>query len=196
MNHSSRPLLVFDLDETLIHCQNKDFRESEHTTPHGFVAIRHGVEEMLDGLAEHYDFMIWSNSGRPYIDDMLKLFWPTQHSLIDIFTSAESIVIGVDGMGVPFLKETRKVANRHRQYRLDRILGVDDKPNVYQRNFGNLIAVSPFLGGYDEQLLQLTNFLIKIAGKDNLRKIEKRYWRTEKAVSLQSEYPLNYNKEC
>jgi hypothetical protein len=160
MNHSSRPLLVFDLDETLIHCQNKDFRESEHTTPHGFVAIRHGVEEMLDGLAEHYDFMI------------------------DIFTSAESIVIVVDGMGVPFLKETRKVANRHRQYRLDRILGVDDKPNVYQRNFGNLIAVSPFLGGYDEQLLQLTNFLIKIVGKDNLRKIEKRYWRTERAVSL------------
>lgn len=178
MPDQNRPLLVFDLDETLMHCQDDDFREAEYTTEYGFVAVRNGVDDMLDTLADHYDFLIWSNNGRPYIDAMLKLVWPERHKLIDVFTSAEATVVGVQGIGVPFFKETRKVAKRHSQYPLDRILGVDDRPAVYSRNYGNLVAVSPFTGAYDEELLKLTGFLVQIANKDNLRKIEKRYWRT------------------
>jgi TFIIF-interacting CTD phosphatase-like protein len=178
MPDQNRPLLVFDLDETLMHGQDDDFREAEYTTEYGFVAVRNGVDEMLDTLANHYDFMIWSNNGRPYIDAMLKLVWPERHTLIDVFTSAEATVVGREGIGLPFFKETRKVAKRHSQYPLDRILGIDDRPAVYSRNYGNLVAVSPFTGAYDEELLKLTGFLIQIADKDNLRKIEKRYWRT------------------
>lgn len=176
----NKPLLVFDLDETLMHCQDTDFRDAEYTTEYGFVAVRNGVDEMLDTLASHYDFMIWSNNGRAYINDILKLAWPERHSLIDVFTSAEATVVGVEGIGVPFFKETRKVAKRHPQYSLDRIIGIDDRPAVYRRNYGNLVAVSPFTGAYDEELLKLSGFLVQIANKDNFRKIEKRYWRTSR----------------
>lgn len=180
MPDQKRPLLVFDLDETLMHGRDTDFREAEYTTEYGFVAVRNGVDEMLDTLSNHYDFMIWSNNGRPYIDAMLKLVWPEHHKLIDVFTSAEATVIGMQGIGVPFFKETRKVAKRHSQYPLDRILGVDDRPAVYKRNYGNLVAVSPFTGAYDEQLIKLADFLVQIACEEDLRKVEKRYWRTQR----------------
>lgn len=178
MPQHSRPLIVFDLDETLLHCQEKDFREAEYTTEYGYVAIRNGVDEMLDGLAGQYDFMIWSNNGRPYIDAMLKLVWPERHALVDVFTSSESTIVGRDGMGIPFYKETRKVAKRHPEYDLNRILGIDDKPAVYSRNYGNLVCVSEFVGPFDQELVQLRTFLESIAGNDNLRKLEKRYWKS------------------
>jgi RNA polymerase II subunit A small phosphatase-like protein len=183
MPEQNKPLLIFDLDETLMHGRDTDFREAEHTTEYGFVAVRNGVDDMLDTLADHYDFLIWSNNGRPYIDAMLKLVWPERHPLVDIFTSAEATVIGMDGIGIPFYKETRKVAKRHPQYSIDRILAVDDRPAVYRRNYGNLVAIAPFTGGYDEHLLHLAEFLIKIASKENLRKIEKRYWRSQPPTS-------------
>lgn len=182
MNDLRKPLLVFDLDETLLHCQEQDFREAEVTTEYGYVAIRPGVSEMLDGLSGHYDFMIWSNNGRPYIDTMLQLFWPDRHGLIDVFTSSESSLLERQGMGVPHFKETRKVAKRHPQYHLDRILGVDDNAGVYRRNYGNLVSVTPFEGPYDEEMAKLQNFLASISGQDNLRKLEKRYWRSSSSL--------------
>lgn len=180
MPELSRPLLVFDLDETLLHCQEKDFIDAETTTRYGFVAIRPGVEQMLDGLAEHYDFMIWSNNGTPYIETMLGLFWPERHKLIDIFTSSDSGILGRDGMGVPHFKETRKVAKRHPKYQLDRILGIDDNVGVYKRNYGNLVSVAPFTGPFDDETSKLKDFLVSIAGTENMRKLEKRYWRAVK----------------
>jgi len=182
MTNTARPLLVFDLDETLLHCQEQDFRDAEYTTEFGFVALRPGIDEMLDQLAEHYDFMIWSNNGRPYIDKMLGLAWPEQHKLVDIFTSSDSGVLARDGMGVPFFKETRKVAKRHPQYHLDRILGVDDNQGVYRRNYGNLVSVTPFTGPFCDELERLSRYLEKIASVENLRKLEKRYWRTYQPV--------------
>lgn len=186
MTSTARPLLVFDLDETLLHCQEQDFRDAEYTTEFGFVAIRPGVDEMLDQLADYYDFMIWSNNGRPYIDKMLELAWPAQHKLLDIFTSSDSSVLARDGMGVPFFKETRKVAKRHPQYHLDRILGVDDNQGVYRRNYGNLVSVTPFTGPFNDELGRLAHYLDSIAGVENLRKLEKRYWRTSRTVQPRS----------
>lgn len=185
MTQDSKPLLVFDLDETLLHCQETDFREAEHTTDFGFVAIRPGVDELLGRLQDHYDFMIWSNNGKPYIDRMLGLFWPEQHKLVDIFTSSDSTILARDGMGVPFYKETKKIAKRHKSYDLDRILGIDDNVGVYRKNYGNLVAVTPFIGAYDEELSRLGDFLLHISPEPNLRKLEKRYWRKPRpAVDL------------
>lgn len=178
MTDTTRPLLVFDLDETLLHCQKQDFRDAEHSTEFGFVAVRPGVDDMLDQLADHYDFMIWSNNGRPYIDKMLSLAWPAQHTLVDVFTSSESSILGQNGMGVPYFKETRKVAKKHPAYVLDRILGIDNDPGVYRRNYGNLVTVKSFTGDYDEELSRLADYLERISRIQDLRKVEKRYWRS------------------
>lgn len=180
MPDQSKPLLIFDLDETLMHCEEKDFREAEHSTEYGFVAVRPGVDEMLDQLASHYDFMIWSNNGRPYIDRLLGLLWPAHHKLIDIFTSSDSGRLVRDAMAVPFFKETRKVIKRHPQYDLNRALGVDDNVGVYRRNYGNLVQVTPFTGPYNDELARLSKFLLSIADEPDLRKIEKRYWRSSR----------------
>jgi RNA polymerase II subunit A small phosphatase-like protein len=56
---------------------------------------------------------------------------------------------------------------------------VDDTPSKHQRNYGNLVTVKAFIGDQqDNELLLLATYLKQLAIESNVRKVEKRYWRT------------------
>ncbi len=178
MNTQKKPLLVLDLDNTLIYCHEKPYREAQLTTSHGHVSFRDGLIEFINAVSVDYDLMVWSNSGPEYVKDMLSLFWPKEIPLIDVFFSTDSRMKVSEGMGFPFFKDMKVICKRHPQYSTTRIVGIDDKPETYSANYGNLIAVRPFMGEPDNELQSLSVFLKDLSQKDNFRKVEKRYWRS------------------
>ena len=174
----SKKLLVLDLDETLIHAQDKHFPYATHNTFHYYLAVRPGLESFLDAIHLYYDLMIWSNNGQEYIDEIMDSFWPKHLPLVDIFTSNESSIKYENGYGIPFFKEIKKIAKRHGEYSKNQILAIDDKPQVHKRNYGNLIAISPFHGKPDSALDLLSTYLLSIKDVENVRSIEKRGWES------------------
>ena len=75
-----------------------------------------------------------------------------------------------------FIKDLRKV--KRLGFDMRRILFFDDTPPKMQRNDGNAIYVSPFVGEPDDELEKLTRYLGSIRTADNYRRMEKRGWRS------------------
>ena len=64
-----RQLIVFDLDETLVHASLTDLGHPiAFAFPPYFVYQRPFVAEMLEQLAANYDLAVWSSSSREYVD--------------------------------------------------------------------------------------------------------------------------------
>lgn len=76
-----------------------------------------------------------------------------------------------------YLKNLKKV--KHRGYDLAKVLIVDDSPEKVQRHYGNAIYVTPFHGSPDDSELRLlSGYLRSLHPVDDVRRIEKRNWRS------------------
>ncbi|MEL6181889.1 MAG: HAD family hydrolase, partial [Myxococcota bacterium] len=74
------------------------------------------------------------------------------------------------------IKNLRKV--KRLGYDLGHVLAVDDTPRKYERSYGNLVPVEPFLGNpNDRELLALIHYLEHLRDVPNVRAIEKRGWQ-------------------
>ncbi len=58
------------------------------------------------------------------------------------------------------------------------MIGIDDTPGKYARNYGNLVAVREFTGDpADDELAHLQLYLEWLRQQPNVRAVEKRRWR-------------------
>jgi carboxy-terminal domain RNA polymerase II polypeptide A small phosphatase len=63
---------------------------------------------------------------------------------------------------------------------LERVLIVDDTPEKAAFNYGNAIYPKPYEGDLDDdELLLLADYLVTLKNVQNVRKLEKRRWRSE-----------------
>lgn len=75
------------------------------------------------------------------------------------------------------LKDLRKVARLG--FDLRRTLIVDDSPEKVRRHYGNAVYVRPWTGDpADDELPRLLRYLHTLADVADVRRIEKRRWRT------------------
>jgi RNA polymerase II subunit A small phosphatase-like protein len=77
MEGESNKLIVFDLDEPLIHASST---ELDHT-PHfrfdtWFVYERPGVRSFLNNIAQHFAIGIWSSASDDYLTEIVKHIMP------------------------------------------------------------------------------------------------------------------------
>ena len=178
MNLNPKPLLVLDLDNTLIYCDEKPYREAHITTAHGHLSVRDHLENFLRAVSAHYDLMVWSNGGLQYVKDTLNIVWPDDVPLKAIIPNSVSQHKVQNGYGIPFYKNMKKLLKLYPEYELNRIVGVDDLAETYKNNYGNLIVISEFIGQADDELLKLKDYLIALSVLPNFREVEKRYWRS------------------
>ena len=174
-----RHLLILDIDETLVFAAERPLSH-----PHDFlvgpyhVYKRPHVDRFLETVAERFDLAVWTSSGEDYAGRvlehlftdiaMLKFVWTRQRCTrrFDHETHAEY-----------WLKDLKKVVRLG--YPLKRILVIDDSPEKLERQYGNHIRVSPFVGDpADCELDQLIPFLDYTTAIENVRLVEKRGWRT------------------
>ncbi|MBU6452726.1 MAG: phosphoprotein phosphatase [Cyanobacteria bacterium REEB67] len=179
-----RPLLILDIDETLIHG-----REIPLASPGNFMAgdyhiyLRPHVEEFLLTVYGAYDLACWSSASESYLAIIMAELMP-HPELQPVFTwdrrrCTPRLDIANDRFY--FLKNLKKV--HRRGYDLRRVLILEDEPVKVNRHYGNAVYVNPFFGDLDDsELPKLSRYLLSIQSMPNFRELEKRNWRTSNAA--------------
>ena len=175
-----RPLLILDIDETLLHSREEPLaHECDLRVYDYYVYLRPHVRLFLQSVSEQYDLACWSSATRNYLASVISelmaglaakpLFVWDRRRCTERFDFVEQEHY--------FLKDLKKV--RRRGFDLDRVLILEDEPRKVNRHFGNAIYVKPFEGCLDDdELLKLAQYLQSISSITNFRRLEKRSWRS------------------
>jgi RNA polymerase II subunit A small phosphatase-like protein len=174
-----RPLLVLDLDETLLHATETRLTIAPHHHEVGpyFLYLRPGLAAFLEQIALAYRLAVWTSSSPSYARKVCALIFTDPGRLEFMWASDRCTPIRDVETDIWFnAKRLRKL--KRRGYDLVRVLVVDDSPEKHTRNYGNLVQVAPFTGDpADDELFQLGLYLSELAVEPNFRRIDKREWR-------------------
>lgn len=174
----TRPLLILDLDETLVYAAEQPLeRTLECRVGPYFVYRRPGVDVFLDTVSRWFEPAIWTSSSCDYAYAMLDTAFPNGPEWKFVWARERCTRRYHPELQAEYwLKDLQKI--RRLGYALERTVMVDDSPEKLQRHYGNLVRVSPFMGdSADEELPLLTPFLEYLSGLENVRRVEKRNWR-------------------
>ncbi|MHC1777596.1 MAG: NIF family HAD-type phosphatase [Lentimicrobium sp.] len=182
------PLLILDLDETLIFSTpGMDGGAFDFRIPGYHVLKRPGLDAFLQLAAKHFRLAVWSSATEDYVAEIVRALFPPEIPPAFVWgrkrTSLRNILDKETGEneGFPypvFVKRLKKV--KKLGYSLERTLIVDDKPAGLRENFGNIVIVHEFRGDReDRELFRLGKYLVKIKDVPNFRKLEKRNWQME-----------------
>jgi carboxy-terminal domain RNA polymerase II polypeptide A small phosphatase len=160
----TRNLLIFDLDETLVHATTKKLATAAdfECAPY-FVYKRPFVFELLTATEPFYDFAVWSSASREYVDAVvekvfgpgfdLKFTWAVERCVQRVDVHSNSYV---------YVKDLRKVQSQG--YPVECITMVDDSPEKIARQPRNHLKIKPFSGlSDDRELLAVAEDLIRRA---------------------------------
>ena len=173
-----RPLLVLDLDETLWHATR---------VPGGLdLRLRPYLAEFLEAVSTAYDLAIWTAATEDWmLEGLAQLQSATGFDLqarAAFLWHRERCTLRRDAEGqFGFCKPARKFRARwiRQRYPPDRILALDDRAQNYACGYGHLVNVSDWQGDTDDdELRRLIPYLLNLAGEPNLRRVEKRGWRS------------------
>ena len=183
-------LLVLDVDETLVHATDKELERDHDFSVYGYyVYNRPYLEDFLLEMSKYFLLGIWSSASDDYVSEVVKHIVPNTIDLEFVwgrsrctyrrdFSMDESRYYSSNhGDHYHFIKPLKKL--KRQGYQLEKILIVDDSPHKCQDNFGNAIYPREFTGDVqDDELVGLSKYLITLKDKENVRRIEKRFWRS------------------
>ena len=179
-----RPLLILDIDETLIHG-----REEPLDRPCEFLAGRYHIYErphlnqFLQSVSELYDLACWSSATHDYLEIVVNTITKDLFSPLLFVWDRSRCTRRTDFtlQEEYFLKDLQKV--KKKGYDLARVLILEDEPRKVNRHFGNAIFVKPYVGALDDdELPKLASYLRSVADVPNYRVLEKRNWRSRTAM--------------
>lgn len=189
----NKPLLILDLDETLIYSRHiKEYNNEDYDfliDDTFYVKKRPHVEDFLLDISQHFDLAVWTAASNGYGQRIVEELF-NKNNLEILFFRSRNHCVSKDYLRVGddyypqgyFIKDLNKIKKK---FNLDRVLMVDDLKLSLQRNYGNLVHVTPFNGdSKDTHLLFLKDYLISIKDEENLRKIEKRFWKDEVGANV------------
>ncbi|MFC4427164.1 NIF family HAD-type phosphatase [Deinococcus navajonensis] len=178
---ANRPLLVLDLDETLWHGILDPAAPEE-----GRLLLRPHLKSFLDTVAEHYDLAVWTAASEDWMRVGLKLValetqFDLEHRAFFLWHRDRCTWRRNEAGEYELRKPARKFRARwiRARYPAHRILVVDDLASNYDCGYGHLVRVSAWNGDKEDSELQaLATYLASIAHEPDLRRIEKRSWRS------------------
>ena len=171
-------LLILDLDETLIHAtKNKlslveDFKYEDY-----FIYKRPQLDSFLIEMSKYYKIGIWSSASDDYVIDIVSQLKP-KNIEFEIVWGRSKCSLKKDYTFDEYFYEKRLDKLKKKGHKLEHILIVDDTPEKSRTNYGNAIHIKEFKGDLnDTELVYLEKYLIELKNVENVRNIEKRYWR-------------------
>lgn len=175
----SKPLLILDLDETLIFGtetplqRNADFRVGPF-----YIYKRPYLERFLTSVRVIFDLAVWSSASEDYVNGIAQNLLCHVDNWKFVWARPRCIPrLNSETFETDFLKDLRKV--KRMGFDLERTLIVDDTPKKVSRNYGNAVYILPYEGANeDTELLTLEQFLHSLHRSPNFRRLEKRGWRT------------------
>lgn len=181
----TRPLLILDLDETLIYgSETRLHRDADFVVGPFHVYKRPGADDFLATMSRYYDLAIWSSASGNYVHGIATALKPHDRDWMFVWSRSRCIQrMHPETLETIPIKDLKKAARRG--YPLERILIVDDTPEKVVRNYGNAIYVPEFVGSdEDSELQQLARFLMHLHAEPNFRIVEKRGWRSHVELSI------------
>jgi TFIIF-interacting CTD phosphatase-like protein len=173
------PLLILDVDETLIYATARPL-----ATPCDFTVGPYSVYKrpflgpFLATVQNHYQLAVWSSSSADYVSAVLGEL-VTNESIFQFCWSRSRCThrYHAEKQDSYWIKDLKKV--KRLGYDPRRVLIVDDSPEKVERNYGNAINVRPFEGDpLDRELELLGPYLASLVDVPDFRSVEKRGWRT------------------
>lgn len=178
-NFNSKPLLILDLDETLIYGSEIPLpRTADFRVGPFHIYTRPFLEQFLKSVSQAFEVAIWSSASEDYVDAIARHLLPMVVEWRFVWSRDRCVRrMNPETFETDFIKDLRKV--KRRGFNLNRTLIVDDTPIKVCRNYGNAIYVSSFEGSdSDAELIMLDRFVQSLISEPNFRKLEKRGWRT------------------
>lgn len=171
-------LLIFDLDETLVHATTtpldipEDFRYDQY-----FVYKRPFLAEFLTSLSAVFSLGIWSAADDDYVTAIVQQIQPPDVHF-EITWGRSRCSRRRDELFDEYYYEKRLSKLKKKGFALENILIVDDTPQKSRDNYGNGIPVQEFRGHlHDRELPALGSYLLTLRDAENIRALEKRFWR-------------------
>jgi len=158
----SRKLLIFDLDETLIHATQRPLARGAdfEITPY-HIYKRPFAEDLLAMAARHDDFAVWSSASKPYVEQVAANLFGNRFALKFIWSGERCVQrVDVQSNGYVYIKDLRKVQGQG--YTLDQIIILDDSPEKISRQPRNHLRVTPYFGHEtDQELIRIRSVLME-----------------------------------
>ncbi len=183
-------LLILDLDETLIHASDCSLSTpADFTIGRFHIYHRPHLRQFLAACFDWFEVAFWTSSSEAYATAVATAILPATQKLA-FFWSRNRCTAAYDPdlMEQYWKKNLTKV--RRRGYRLEKVIVVDDSPEKWTGSYGNLVLVKPFTGETeeDDELLFLLSYLEVLRKEDNIRKVDKRNWKSS-SVRMREQYP-------
>ncbi len=159
----NRNLLIFDLDETLVHATTQKLsRKADFEYASCFVYKRPFLRELLVATQSLYDFAVWSSASRDYVDAIVAEIFGGEFD-VKFSWAVERCVQRVDphSGGYVYIKDLRRVQGMG--YSVEHTIIVDDSPEKIARQPRNHLRVQPYCGPEgDCELLQIAEKLVRL----------------------------------
>ncbi len=180
MQNLESKLLVLDLDETLIYATERNLeRDFDFIVGQYFVYKRPYLDEFLKFCFENVEVAVWTSSTESYAAKIIENIFDFNYQ-ISFFWSRERCTLSFDEEERVNFYEKKILKVKKRGYDLNSVIVVDDSPEKWRSSYGNLVRVKPFFGETDDDELEhLTIYLEKLKKIENIRKFEKRNWRSK-----------------
>lgn len=189
MSSAKNILVILDLDETLIHAtKNPPHTGWEHEI-FGYKLFRRPyLDEFLQELKNDFQVAVWSSASDDYVAEVVRFIFPQDYPLVFVwgrsrctykpdYRQAEELGYFDYFNHYDYVKRLDKLRGRF-PFPKEKILIVDDTPKKCIHNYGNAIYPQEFTGDKnDDELKRLSAYLKTLKDVDNVRTIEKRFWR-------------------
>lgn len=171
-------LVILDLDETLIHATtNKLSVPEDFIYEKYFIYKRPFLIDFLTKLSKDYKIGVWSSADDSYVQSIVTSIVPADITL-EVVWGRSRCSYRLDNESATYRYEKRLEKLKKRGFRLEKILIVDDTHEKSRTNYRNAIHIKEFTGDIaDNELLHLLNYLQTLRACENVRTIEKRYWK-------------------
>ncbi|MFQ5540433.1 MAG: NIF family HAD-type phosphatase [Candidatus Binatia bacterium] len=172
-------LLILDLDETLIYASEQPLPIAPDFAVGGYhVYTRPHLARFLERCTAHFELAVWTSSTADYARAVLAHIKPPDVHFSFVWARDRCTrKRDLERQTYVWIKDLKKV--KKQGYALEQVIVVDDSPEKLARHYGNLVCVRPFTGDAgDEELMHLADYLLQLAGVENVRRVEKRGWRT------------------
>ncbi|PHQ79700.1 MAG: NLI interacting domain protein [Coxiella sp. (in: Bacteria)] len=171
-------LLILDLDETLIYASKVPLPEKVPAFEAGpyTVYLRPHLNELLLYCQANFEVAVWTVSTDAYAERIVECAFPVGYPLSFVWARNKCTPSYRSQTGE--LNYQKKLRKLRKKYRLEDVIVIDDSPENHLDNYGNLIAVKPYVGDdQDDELHYLIRYLDTIKSERNIRTIEKRNWK-------------------
>jgi len=182
---SLKKLLILDIDETLIYATEASLpRQADFLVGQYHIYKRPFLDVFLKNCLDWFEVAVWTTSTPSYANAIVPAIFENPKSLSFVWASDRcTVAYDIEWFEYYHRKNIKKV--KRKGYRLESIIAVDDTPQKWERSYGNLVRINPFEGEEtDDELKYLLLYLDKLRYEENIRSVEKRFWRNRLTRSL------------